>query len=100
MLSQAEKLRAHVAAVPDSNGSISRAREHQALIKLGVVHRHDFSHVRLDAHCGGLLPKIPDLEFLVITDGGKLILIMVVPADVLDDLRMRVLYLEEGIDLL
>ena len=89
VLPQAEEFRAHVSRVPNSNALVRTASDHQVLVERGVVDAHDGGNMRVDALRRISLPHVPNLQFLVITDRCKLVLIVVVPADILDDLSVR-----------
>ena len=98
VLSEAEEFRAHVSCVPNSNTFVSTACDHQVLVKWRVIDTHDGGNVRINALRRISLSHIPDLQFLVITDRCELVLIVMVPADILDDLGVGQVNFKHGVD--
>lgn len=90
MLAEAEQLCFHVTCVPHRDASVSRAGDHQTLVEWGVVDGHNFSNVRFDALGGHFLSHVPDFQFLIVTHSSEFVDVVVVPADVLDDLGVCV----------
>ena len=98
VLPETEQLGAHISGVPHCHALVCRARNHQILVEWGVVHTHDLGNVRVDVLGGPPLAHVPNFEFLVVTNRGKLVLIMMVPAHVLNHLRVSVVQLEHRVD--
>ena len=98
VLSEAEEFRAHVSCVPNSNAFVSAACDHQVLVKWRVIDTHDGGNVRVNALRRISLSHIPNLQFLVITDRCELVLIVMIPADILDDLGVSQVNFKHGVD--
>ena len=85
VLAQAEKLGLHVSRVPHRHAFIAAACNHQILVERRVVDRHDLGNMGIDGFRGSALSHVPDLELLIVTHRRKLIFIVLVPADIFND---------------
>ena len=85
VLAQAEQLGLHVPRVPHGHAFIAATCDHQILVERRVVDRHDLGNMSIDGFCGSALTHVPDLELLIVTHGSKLIFIVLVPADIFND---------------
>ena len=89
VLAQAEQFCFHVSRVPHADALVSRSRDHKAFVEGRVVYREDLGNVGLDALTTSRLTSIPYFEFFVVAHRGELVDIVMVPANVLDHLRVR-----------
>lgn len=88
MMPQREQLALNISSVPDSNWTISRSSNEQIWIKRWGIDAHYFCHVSFNIACWLFVSQVPHVEPSVITDSGKQVLIMMIPADVFYYLSM------------